>query len=63
MDDRQLRQIKLFVDELPRMTGPFRIAVQSFISMFGSLASSFVFMGSMAIIEDKTTATLIISCS
>lgn len=61
MDDRQQQQMKLFEEDGARMTGPFSIAVQSLISTFDLFASSFVFMRSVAITEDKTTATLIIS--
>lgn len=62
MDDRQRQQMKLFVDNGFGMTGPFTIAVQSFISTFDLFAPSFVFMRSVAIIEDKITAALIIFC-
>lgn len=62
MDDRQWQQMKLFVDDGTGMTGPFTIAVQSFICTLDLFAYSFVFMRSVAIIEDKITATLIISC-
>ncbi len=62
MDDRQRQQMKLFVDDGSGMTGPFTIAVQSFICTFDLFASSFVFMRSVAIIKDKITVTLIISC-
>ncbi len=62
MDDRQRQQMKLFVEDGSGMTGPFTIAVQSFRCAFDLFSSSFVFMRSVAIVEDKITVTLIISC-